>query len=615
MKKEIIINSAINETRVAITEDGDLAEFFIELPNKERYVGNIYFGRVNRIVTGINAAFIDIGLNQDAFLHFSDVEDNTESTFITEEDDDEELVIENEDISEKIEIPINDENTDLTESNDELDDFDNDEEFENVEVQYTEPALLEIPLHLNQENPYEQDKPQEQDKIQEQDKPQEQKQSTSRKKENSAQSKTDDTNIENTTVFKTKRSGDIQINLIEGQNVIVQVTREAYANKGVKVTTKIALPGRYVVLLPYDNMLGVSRKIIAYPERRRLRALAKSFLPKGAGCIIRTASKGKIEEELKQDWEELIDVWNDIDQKVKKAVKPSIVYQDMQLANSVIRDLFTTNVQKVVLDSKKLYNETVNYLKRVSPHLESRVELYTGNKSIFEEYGVEKELAKTYKRRVNLYSGGDIVIDGTEAMTVVDVNSGKTYEREQERNAFRTNYEAAHEIAKQIRLRDLAGMILIDFIDMGEDSNKRKLFHEMKKELLKDRAKTVVYPLTQLSIMQITRQRINQNIVEKITDNCPMCKGTGRVTSKTVLLSEIERWLKNFRKNTSEFRIELIVHPNIAEFITQGTISTISKLMIKYFVKIKLQQSDSIQIDQFKFFSVRQQKEITSEYL
>lgn len=599
MKKEIIINSAINETRVAITEDGELAEFFIELPNKERYVGNIYYGRVNKIVTGINAAFIDIGLNQDAFLHFSDVEDYSESTFITEEDDDEELVINNDENLEKIEIPIVDENLAINENEDDFYDFDNDEEFENVEVQYTEPALLEEPLPI----PIVQEKTLEP------------KTQIPEKKEPSVQTKTEESNNENTTVFKTRRSGDIPINLAEGQNVIVQVTREAYANKGVKVTTKIALPGRYVVLLPFDNMLGVSRKIVAFPERRRLRALAKSFLPKGAGCIIRTASKGKIEEELKQDWEELLDVWNDIDQKIKKAVKPSMVYQDMQLANSVIRDLFTTNVQKVVLDSKKLYKETVNYLKRVSPHLESRVELYTGSKSIFEEYGVEKELAKTYKRRVNLNSGGDIVIDGTEAMTVIDVNSGKTYEREQERNAFRTNYEAAHEIAKQIRLRDLAGMILIDFIDMGEDSNKRKLFHEMKKELLKDRAKTVVYPLTQLSIMQITRQRINQNIVEKITDNCPMCRGTGRVTSKTVLLSEIERWLKNFRKNTNEFRIELIVHPNIAEFITEGTISTISKLMIKYFVKIKLQQSDSVPVDQFKFFSVRQQKEITSEYL
>jgi ribonuclease G len=592
MKKEIIIHSAIDEVRVAITEDGELAEYFIELPNKERYIGSIYYGRVSKILTGINAAFIDIGFHQDAFLHFSDIEDNFDNSIITEEDDDESIdseevistvtVVESPELegeqvqsSESEEITENDEQTDSTTVTNE-----NELTVENIETELTEGT-----------------------------------EKTEPEKVISASKSVTHPKHKKITKFKPKRTGDISINLKEGQWILVQIVREAYANKGVKVTSKIAIPGRYVVFMPKDEMVGVSRKISSYQERRRLRHVTKQFLPKGAGCIIRTASRGKSEEELKRDWEELLAIWSEIEYKVKNTVKPGNVYMDMQLANSIVRDLFTPNVERVVLDSKKLYKELNNYIKRVSPHLENRVELYTGKSAIFEEFGIDKELAKTYKRRVNLYSGGDIMIEHTEAMTVIDVNSGKTVERDQERNAYKTNMEAMREAAKQIRLRDLGGMIIIDFIDMGDESNRKKLFNEMKKELSRDRAKTVIYPVSQLGLMQITRQRINQNISEKLTESCPTCKGSGRITSKTVLINEIDRWLKNFRRTSNEFRLILNVHNSIANYLTEGSWSLISKLMIKYFARIKVQQSDSIAIDQFKFYSVRQQKDITAEYL
>lgn len=552
MKKEIIINSAINDTRIAITEDGELAEYLIELPNKERYIGNIYYGKVNRIVQGLNAAFVDLGLNQDAFLHFSDVEDN-EQSFITEEDDSELL---DDTIHEEIIDPITPEIL----INDEVD-------FQKEEIELIEKIAV-----------------------------------------------VDNNTVNSKHTFKTKRSGEIKINLQEGKLLLVQVTREAYAKKGMKVSAKIAIPGRYVVLLPFEKMLGVSKKISSYPERKRLRTLAKSFLPPGAGCIIRTASKGQTEEELKKDWMELLEIWNEIDIKFKMMTKPGLVYQDMQLAASVIRDLFTTNVQRVVTDSRKMHKDITNYLKRVSPHLEDKVEFYNGGKSIFEEYGIEKELSKTQRKRINLPSGGDIVIEYTEAMTVIDVNSGKSSDKEQEKISFKTNIEAAREVARQIRLRDLGGMILVDFIDMHDDQNKKRLFFEMKKYVSRDRAKIVVYPLTQLSILQITRQRINQNISEKVTELCNVCRGTGRITSKQVIENDIERWLKNFKKESNEFRLILTLHPAIADFITQGTLSTLSKLMIKYFVRIKLQQSDLLPLDNFKFFSIRQQKDITFDY-
>lgn len=525
MKKEIIINAALNEVRVAITEDGDLAEFMVELPDKERYIGNVYKGQVSKVVTGINAAFVNIGLRQDAFLHFSDVDDSLENMILDEEDSDDESA----------------EDTD-------------------------EPKKS---------------KPKDEDVI----------------------------------TFHTKRSGKVQINLEEGQEVIVQVTREAYASKGMKVSTKIAIPGRYLVILPFDNILGVSKKIASFKERKRLRQAVRSFREQDYGCIIRTAANGKSEDELQRDWEALLEVWSDIDQNIKSQRHSGLVYQDFQLAQSVVRDLFTTQVQRIVVDSKKVYKELNTYIRRVSPHLENKIELYTGKKSIFEEFGIEKELAKTYKRRVNLKSGGDIAIEQTEAMVVIDVNSGRTSEKEQENNALKTNLEAMKEICKQVRLRDFGGMIVVDFIDMQQDKNKKKLYFDMKNELAKDRAKTILYPLTQLGLMQMTRQRINQNISEKITEVCPVCKGSGRVTSKTVLINEIERWLRNFRKNSREFRLELFVNPSVAEYISEGTVSIISRLMIKYFVKIKLQQHDSIKIDQFTFFSVRQQKDITNDYL
>ncbi len=555
MKKEIIINSATNEVRIAITEEGKLAEFFIELPEKERSIGNVYFGKVSKIITGINAAFIDIGRGQDAFLHFSDI-DLSLDNLATDEDEDEE----------------------------DADEFDEDDEiFEDLNftdnTKTPEPEIQDIALRK-------------------------------------AKTQTQKNNSDSLSTFKTKKMGNVQINLEEKQFVLVQIVREAYSQKGVRVTTKIAIPGRYTVLLPFDGIIGISKKIASVRERKRLRYLAKTSLPKGFGCIIRTAAHGITEDELLKDWENLLTKWSEIENKVKKSESPCIVYQDMELATSIIRDLFTKDVERVICDSKKLYKEIVEYLKWASPSLVEKVEHYDGKKSIFDAYNIEKELELTYKRKIQLPSGGSIVLDQTEAMLVIDVNSGKSIsEKYQEQNAFNTNLEALKEIARQIRIRDNAGIIIIDFIDVNNENSRKKLYLAMKKELSRDRAKAVVYPLTQLCIMQLTRQRINQNINEKLTENCPMCHGRGRIQSKSFLISSIERWLKNFRTHSKEFRVVLNVHPHVASYLTEGTISRLSKLMLKYFVKIKVLQNEHIPIDSFKFESVRRNKDITQEYM
>lgn len=556
MKKDIIINSTLNEVRIAILEDNQFSEFLVEMPDKERSIGNIYLDRVSRIVPGINAAFINIGKNQDAFLHFSDV-DETLDNLITDEEDDE----------------------------------DEEENF-NSDLYFSESTKNDNPNKLTQ--------------------------NTTRKKVSDiiAENKLKKSSKKQNSPPSNKQNSGFKINLVEGQNVLVQVTREAYGSKGVRVTTRIGLPGKYTVLLPFDSIIGISKKIYSRQERKRLRYLAKHSLPNNFGCIIRTASEGKSDKELVKDWESLLKTWEEIEKKVKQATEPCLVYQDMELATSVIRDLFTDDVQRVVVDSKKLYKDILSYVKWTAPQLADRIELFTEKVSIFDKFGIEKELEQTYKRKLNLPSGGSIVIDKTEAMFVIDVNTGKSVsEKVQEQNAYKTNLEAVKEIARQIRLRDMSGMILIDFIDMAGDVHRKKLYMAMKKALQTDRAKIVVYPLTRLGIMQITRQRINQYIQEKLTENCPVCNGRGKIASRAVLLSTIERWLKNFRSKSREFRLILEVHPYVADYLTEGTISKLSKLMIKFFVKIKLQQNDLLPIDQFKFYSQRRNIDITNEFI
>lgn len=541
MKKDIIINATINEVRVAIVENNKLAELFIETPDKKKTVGNIYLGKVNKIAESINAAFIDIGQKQDAFLHFSDIDESLEHFEASEKKS-------NKNIEKKIDE--NDKNH-----------FTSDSEIALRKAK----SLKQVTTH---------------------------------------------------TKFNTKKSGNIKINLEPGQFIIVQVVREAYSTKGVRVSTKVGIPGRYVVFLPFNKILGISKKITSLEEKKRLKTLARNYLPKGMGCIIRTAAEGKSELELKKDWESLYEIWKEIEKKVKNATKPMLLYQDMPLAFSVIRDLFTKDVRFVFVDSKKIYKEIVSYLKQTSPHLVDKVQLYTGESSIFKHFGIENELKQLYNRKILLPSGGSIVIDQTEAMFVIDVNSGKSIQGiQQEKNAFKTNLEAGYEIARQIRLRDISGMILVDFIDLFDDKLKMKLYKFMKKELSKDRAKTTVYPLTQLGIMQITRQRISQNIFEKLSQTCPMCNGLGKIASKAVVLNSIEAWLKEFRSHSKEFRLILKVHPHTASFLTEGTISRLTKLMLKYFVKIKLLQDEHINIDKFQFFSVKRQTDITNEYL
>lgn len=416
--------------------------------------------------------------------------------------------------------------------------------------------------------------------------------------------------------FHTKRSGQVTINLQQKQMVVVQVTREAYHQKGVRVTTKVGLTGRNVVMLPFEDSVGVSRKIFAVRERKRLRAVAREILPEGIGCIIRTAASGLPDDDIRRDFADLLEDWREMEREVRNAKGPMLLHQEASVAHSVIRDLFKDDIAQVVVDDRKLFRELKAYIQRTAPHLNGKLEFYADAKPIFDVFGVERDVHLTHSRRVPLHSGGSLIIDHTEAMVVIDVNSGRaTNERTQEANAVKTNFEAVSEVARQLRLRDIGGMVMIDFIDMQQEDNKRRLIAEMKREVSRDKAKTIVYPLTQLGILQITRQRIRQSMAERTSEECPFCLGTGRVISPEATVAGIDRWLRNYRARTWGVRVTIATHPYIIHYIERNKAQTLRKWMRTYFLFVALREDDAIEAGEFKCYAGGSSKEITRQFM
>lgn len=545
MKKEIIINATSNEIRIALTEDDRLTELYVETPDKERMVGDIYLGKVARVMPGIRAAFIDIGHKQDAFLHFSDIGNsfNEYAALLGDEDSD----------------------------------VDTEEESEEEPTNET-AEISEI-----------------------------------------AKGGEKQTGISTKHALASRnlaRSSPKQIpNLVPNQDIIVQVTKEPIGKKGVRVTSEVSLPGRFLVLMPFDNQIGVSRRITNFKEKRRLRRIVRSILPPGFGVIIRTVAQDQDEQTLRQDIEKLIESWREIEKSVKTEQAPALLYKDLATTSSVIRDLFREDISRVVTDSKKLYREIRGYVKTVSPELVDKVELYRGKEPIFDVYGIEKEIATSLSRKVWLKNGSYIVIDQTEAMVVIDVNSGRyAGKQDHESNSLKTNLEAAREICRQLRLRDIGGLIVVDFIDLEDEKNRKKIYDELRKEFRKDRAKVTVIPMSEFGIVQITRQRIRQNILQSFSEHCPTCGGSGLVLSRSSIVNHIERWVRRFRYDSSEFRLLLRVHPSVAAYLRKGTFSRLLKICLRYRVWIKVQEDEKLPVDEFRFYSIKSKKDISDLY-
>ena len=367
--------------------------------------------------------------------------------------------------------------------------------------------------------------------------------------------------------------------------------------------------------MPFDENIGVSKRIQNFKEKRRLRKLVRSILPSGFGAIIRTNAEAQEENLLLNDLKSLIDSWREIEKIVKEEKSPALLYKDATITSSVMRDLFSENIDQLIVDNKKTFREIKNYVKQVAPTMLEKVELYVKREPMFDHYGVEKEIAKSLARKVWLKNGGYIIIEHTEAMTVIDVNSGRyAAKQEQELNSLKINLEAAREIARQIRLRDVGGIVVIDFIDMYDVKNHKKIFDEMKKEFHRDKTKSIIYPLTELCIMQITRQRIRQSIIHSFAEPCSACGGAGFIPSKSTIVGIIERWLRRFCSEKKEWKVILKVHPHIAAFLNEGTIKTITKLKWKYWLFIEIEEDATLAIDEFKVYSKKQEREITEEF-
>ncbi len=559
MKKEIIINETADQIRIAITEDGKLAEIFVESPGKERMVGDIYFGSVARVMSGIRAAFIDIGHKQDAFLHFSDVDPNIDeySSLIGEEDSE----IDEED-DEDTEVP-----TRVSEGGAGA----RDSSYSgSTGTQTAHPKVTE-------------GRPQNGSRQQFSQRPQ--------------------------------RFPQREIHLERGKSIIVQVTKEPVGKKGVRVTSKVSLPGRYLVLLPFDGRIGVSKKLYNFREKKRLRRIIRSMLPEGFGVIIRTVAEGKEEELLKNDLEQLIKTWREIEKSVKTEQPPVLLYKDLSTVSSVIRDLFNNDVQRVIVDSRRLYKEITTYVKWFAPTLVDKIEYYRGKQAIFEVFGVAKDMQESLGRRVPLKTGGYLVIDVTEAMTVIDVNSGRyAASKEQEQNSLRTNLEASREIIRQLRLRDIGGIIVVDFIDLEDERNKRKVYEELRKEFRRDRAKATVLPMTEFGLVQITRQRIRQNIMQSFSETCPVCAGTGIVQSRATVLTEISGWLGKFKEEGRGRVLKFTVHPYLASYLREGSPSHLFSLMWKNKLIIKLESNSTVPVNSFKVYSSGMKRDVTEEF-
>jgi len=521
MRKEIIINSSTSQTRVAITEDGNLVDFFVDYPENRRMVGDIYLGKIARVLPGIKAAFVDIGMKHDAFLHFSDIGETTK----------------------QFQEMLGDEDSDV-------DDEDDEEIAENTYAQERQKqSQPEIPkLH-------------------------------------------------------------------KGQDIIVQITKEPVNNKGVRVSSSVSLPGRFCVLLPFDGKVGVSKKIYDFKERRRLRNIARSILPKNYGLIIRTVAKNQNEEALQEDLNNLIQTWKEIETTVKSEIPPALIYQDLNTTSSVIRDLFTPDVSKVFIDSKKLYKQIKNYVQLIQPGLADKIESFKSGHSIFDSFKIEEQIKTLMGRKVPLPSGGYLIIEHTEAMVVIDVNSGRyAKNKEQELNSLKTDLEASREIARQLRLRDIGGIIVIDFIDLEDEKNRKKVYDELRKEFRRDRAKVSVLPMSDFGVIQITRQRIRQNIMQAMKEVCPYCLGTGLLTKHSHLVYDLEDWLKKFRRYSNERSLIIKCHPTVAEKFIKGEFKSLTKLQLKYLVRLKIVEDGSMPLSQLKFFSKKTQKELTDEY-
>jgi ribonuclease G len=481
MNKEMIISSGDHDTRVAILEEDQVVEIFIERERQRGVVGNIYKGRVSKVLPGMQSSFIDIGLERDGFLYVSDVISN-------------------------------------------LDEFDNEDD--------VEPKAKGDGERDRGENNRDRDARQPEAKIEEL--------------------------------------------LKEGQDVVVQVAKEPLGTKGARLTCHVTLPGRFLVFMPTVDHIGISRKIATREERSRLRGIVKEFRDHhnfGGGVIIRTAAEGRTKEDILADLHYFHRIWVEMRQKSEGRRAPAVIYQEPSLVNKLLRDLLTDDYTAIRIDDPREHERVVEFIGRIMPSLSSRVKLHDKDYPIFEEYGVQAELDKALRSKVWLKSGGSIVINQTEALVAIDVNTGRYVGKKTagrlEDTILKTNLEAAREIVRQIRLRDLGGIIVLDFIDMEEKKNRQKVFQAVEQELRKDRAPSKALQVSDFGLVIVTRKRVKQSLERVLTEPCPYCSGAGTIKSSSTVCYEILTEMKKIGPDLDGPGVLLRVNPDIARALNE----------------------------------------------
>ncbi|MBW3660975.1 MAG: Rne/Rng family ribonuclease [Gemmatimonadetes bacterium] len=401
----------------------------------------------------------------------------------------------------------------------------------------------------------------------------------------------------------------IQDVLKRGQEILVQVTKEAISTKGPRLTGQLSLPGRFLVFMPGVDHIGISRKIDERSERSRLRQILQNVKPKEGGVIVRTAGEETTKEEFEREVRRLVDTWNKVKSKAGRSKAPTLLHQEAELTSGLIRDVFSDKVDRLVIDDRNLSNQIRKYLKKVSPELLDRVKLYTERIPLFDAEGIEVEIEAAMQRQVRLKSGGSIVVEPTEALTSIDVNTGRyTGKKDPEATILRTNLEAAREVARQLRLRDIGGIIVIDFIDMEVQANRKKVLHELKTWLGRDRAKTKAFEVSELGLIEMTRQRRRPSLYQTATEICEECAGTGRVLTFSAIARKVERQLRRVGIDGREKKVQVRLHPAVALYVLEGEKETIQRLEENFGIDIQIRDDPLLHRDDFELFAMPSQR-------
>lgn len=415
---------------------------------------------------------------------------------------------------------------------------------------------------------------------------------------------------------RSRRLPPIQDLIQKGERLLVQATKEPIGTKGPRVTTHISLPGRFLVFMPGSDHIGVSRKIEGREERGRLRALTRDVMPEnGGGVIIRTAGEELTREAFEREYRKLSEVWSSIQQKSKAARPPAPIHREARLTSGIIRDVFTERVDALIVDSKPVFNEIKAYLDGMDPALLQRVHLYTDPVPLFDKYGIEDAIREAFQRRVDLPSGGYIVIEPTEALVSIDVNTGRyTGRKDPEKTILRTNLDAAREIARQLRLRDVGGIIVADFIDMDSKSNQDRVLQELRTYLNRDRARTRAFQVSELGLVEMTRQRVRPSLFHSLTEPCSHCGGSGRVFRPDTVLRRIERAVRRIAVQQAEKEITIRVHPEVALYILEEESDFLRRLEKSLRLDADLRDDPLMRQDEFRLLAGPAEADITGKY-